>query len=378
MLQSVARLVDTSLVSARTFPTGVAYRLLDTTRSFATSRVESEGALLARRLAVYVLEEIDASRRIEGTRPLAEAWLGASCPNLANLRVAVSWAASRESERPLALQLIAAAAPLLMQLSMLPECERLSAQGLGILRADPGSNSELEMRLSAFNGTATLGTRGPVDDARAALEGALRVAQLRGDVHNQGLVLSGLFWLWIYRGESERAVECANAISAIDVEPDDSAASISANYVAMATTQSGNQGLAYSLLKQAVEGAARHVNLGRFMRVGSDPGIFTQVFLIKTLWLRGQLEQARRLCAECRSALQEPEHTLYNCWALNEVMIPFHCDGQDWAGARKASAELERAAQEQSMTIRIHAARAARSPSSSCKEPMTSSPTSES
>lgn len=360
VIQGVARLVDKSLLAVRSLPSGVAYRLLDTTRSYAASRLEEAGesGLLARRLAVYMLEEIAASRRIEGSKPLAEAWLGPSCPNLTNLRAAVSWASSNASEVALALDLISAAAPLLMQLSLLPVCEHLAAQGLALLPSLPGSTSEFEMHLSAFRGGATLGTRGPVDDALSTLESALSAAKQRGNVNYQGLVLSGLYWLWIYRGESSRAIGCAKTISTIDAEPDDSAASISAHYIAMATTQSGDQALASTLHAQA-KLKSPHVNLGRFMRIGSDPGIFTKVFHVKTLWLVGQPEQALRLYEECLGALRAPEHALYICWALNEVMIPFHCDRRDWASASEASAELDRAARGQSMTIRIHAARAA-------------------
>ncbi|HTU62116.1 MAG TPA: hypothetical protein VMF89_26845, partial [Polyangiales bacterium] len=362
VLHSVARLVDKSLLALQTSAAGVYYRLLDTTRAYAHERLREAGELrdASQRHARHLQAEILRSQQIEGTADVVRAWFAPACPNTTNLRAALGWSLASPPDSDLALELVGAALPLLMQLSLHAECESRAEQALRVLRSKADSDSELEMRLHAFRGAAMLPTRGPVEQARSALERALELAEQRSDPHFQGLTLSGLFWLWLYRGESQRAIQSAQRIgAAAEARGDHIAVQISANYIAMTTAQLGDQALAYARLTEALERASTHVGLGRFMRVGSDPTVFMRVFLVKALWLTGKSDEARAVYAGCEAALQKPEHALYYCWALNEVMIPFYCFHEEWPAARSASAALERAARAQSMSIRALAARCA-------------------
>ena len=95
------------------------------------------------------------------------------------------------------------------------------------------------------------------------------------------------------------------------------------------------------------------------MRIGSDPGIFSRVFAIKTLWMLGLPDQAGKLFDEIEPALKTPEHGLYHCYCLNEVMIPMLCQRRQWDRAFAVAAELVEASGRQAMAIRRSSAECA-------------------
>jgi predicted ATPase len=355
--ESLARLSEKSLLKREVIDGSVHRRLLDTTRAYAAGRLQASGdeGSCRRRLAQFLAAEVTRSQ-IEGEHLSAVAWFGPACPNLGNLRAAFRWAANSPDDQLLAVALACAALPILMQLSRLEECQRWSEQAL-LLIDQGGLPDPRRIMLLAFRGTAMLGTQGPVDASLAAIELALESAEREGDAGFQALTLSGLYWLRMYRGESNAAIECAQGLG--DLAPaDDAAQRVRDHYVAMATCIAGRQSAA-SLLFDAIDSAPALVDLGRFMRIGSNPSVLTKAFQVKTLWLTGRSTAAMELYNHCEPILREPEHGLYLCLALNEVMIPFFCFHADWYRAESAVAELLEHSDRQMMAIRRRSGEAA-------------------
>lgn len=206
--------------------------------------------------------------------------------------------------------------------------------------------------LNAFYGAALLATNGPVDASKAAMEVAIQKTQDARLSPTAILAYSGLYWLHIYRSEPDLADVCAERLrpsSKSDLQDDDDL--IADNYNAMALQMRGDQLRAERELEDVVKRQAL-ISLGRFMRIGTDPGLLSRVFLIKAQWLRGKVTTALDHYEAIRAPLEEPEHGLYHCWALNEVLIPLYCSLRDYDRARHACETLRKAVHQQSMTIR--------------------------
>lgn len=355
---SLARLTDKSLVKC--VPAGDGggasfHRLLDTTRSFAARRLYGRGEVQhARRAhAQYLLRAVSASQ-VEGQGNWVLQWLGPCAPNLANLRGALAWTRSEPPECALALALAAASAPTFLQLSLLEECEQHCERALALLPMHSDTSGQEATRLMAYRGAAMLGTHGPVDASLQAMRAAHARAEQASDAPSRALALSGLFWLWIYRGEPAPAIEAAQALHEAG-NGDTASTLLRDRALAYASTLAGDQNEALSRLLDVQERNLR-LSHGQFMRIGSDPNVFSHVFLAKTHWLRGDIDQARSLYQRHLASLQKPEHGLYYCWALNELIIPLHCFLGEWQAARAAAQELADAATRQTMRVRQHAA----------------------
>lgn len=354
ILTSVLLLAEKSLLKVESDGHGTLHRLLDTTRAFASNRLLASGGFdeASRRHANYLLRCASGSE-IEGAAQSAASWLGPACPNLANLRAALRWCFAT-NDRELALKLTCAALPLLMQLSLLEECERWAARALTLI-SPAESDTETYVQLLAFRGGAMLAVRGPVDSARDAMNNALEAAERLGFRQYSVLALSGLYWLRMYRGEAQLAMDCAQRIR-VPASADDAPENlVGLNYVAMATCLLGDQKLARERLANDQARWAK-ASLGRFMRVGSDPGILSRTFLIKTLWLSGRIEAAEALYTQCIGVLREPEHGLYLCLALNEIVIPFYAFQGKWAASADTLTQLREGAIRQAMSIRVESA----------------------
>lgn len=351
----LARLVDKSLVKLVPHEAGSFYRLLDTTRAFAARRLRDRGdVLVARRShAQYMLRAVSASQ-VEGDDGWAVEWFGSRAPNLVNLRSALMWSSSEASAQSLAIALAAASAPTFLQLSLLDECEQTCERALALLPGLDSAHGEEATRLMAYRGGAMLGTRGPSDETLAVLSAAQSRADEARDGPSRALALSGLFWLWIYRGEPIAANRVAAALyEATAGNP--TSALLRDHSMAYASTLIGDHEDALARLKD-VQKRSLQLSHGKLMRIGSDPNVFNRVFRVKTHWLRGEIFQARSLYESHLASLQKPEHGLYYCWALNEVVIPMHCFLGEWCAARAAARDLARAATRQTMAVRQHAA----------------------
>jgi predicted ATPase len=355
---ALVRLVDKSLVKLVPHEGGSFYRLLDTARAFAAKRLQDRGELISAHVAHarYMLRAVSASQ-VEGQGSWAVEWFGPRAPNLANLRAALAWTRPEPSVRSLAIALSAAAAPTFLQLSLLAECESNCALALRLLPPSGGAPDEGVTRLMAYQGGAMLGTRGPVDETLEVINAARARADEARDPSSRALALSGLFWLWIYRNNPQEASRSAVALYEAGTR-DPASALLRDQSLAYASTLLGDQEDALARLKDVQQRNLR-LSHGKFMRIGSDPNVFSRVFLVKTHWLRGEMGLARELYEGNLPSLRKPEHGLYYCWALNEVMIPMHCFWGEWSAARAAADELADAATRQTMAVRQHAAKCA-------------------
>lgn len=344
VLHILCGLVEKSLLCSEMSNGQTFYWMLDTTRAYALRQLRSqhEFSECVKRHSETLLRSL-RSADIEGPRQEASKWFGPLFPNLDNLRAAMRWNLSPEGDAQTAFSIAQLAAPLLMQLSLLRDCEEWASRALTIAdEHDLQPDRNVRARLLAYIGASMLGTRGPSEESLAALDHARRVAEETGDAPLSFLAFSGLFWLWIYRGEIFHAMECAERMMQGTAEQAGDGRPAAERSIAIATMLLGKPTTAELSLKQVISTRARF-QMGRYMRIGSNPGGFAHVFLVQCFWLQGRFQDALERFDLSAPLLRAPEHGLHYCWALNEVMIPLMCMLRRWNDARKVAAELRRA-----------------------------------
>src|SRR5277367_1029726 len=133
------------------------YRLLDTTRAYATEKLEASGERepFARRHAEYYRDVFEGAE-LEWNRPSAE-WLADYAWRIDDVRAALDWAFSPGGNASIGVALTAAAAPLWMDLSLLDECRGRVERALAAQSAGGFDDPRREMKL--LSGTSRLSPR---------------------------------------------------------------------------------------------------------------------------------------------------------------------------------------------------------------------------
>ena len=166
---AIDSLVAKSMVATRAIGAVMRYRLLDTTRAYALELdvADAELADLGERHAIYYrrwLEQIGAewSTLSTGTER-APHFAG-----LNNVRAALEWCFGANGNAEIGVGLAAAAAPVFLIMSLLPECHRWSKRAILVLD-DAARGSSEEMHLQAGLGISSMHMHGQGDAARLAL-----------------------------------------------------------------------------------------------------------------------------------------------------------------------------------------------------------------
>jgi predicted ATPase/DNA-binding winged helix-turn-helix (wHTH) protein len=293
VLHVLGDLVAKSLVCMEEAREGVRYRLLDTTRVYALTKLlcTDEAPDVARRHAVYFC---DLLQRQEA----ADAFSGAPArapfdDQMGNVRGALQWTASAVAEDHLFVSLAAASVPLFLDLSLPSECRDWTVRALRSLQegcADPF----LEVRLQASHGLALMATGGSREDVERAFRRGLAVARELGDHYHELRFLGGLHVLLLRSAAFNEALEVAElALVAASSLGDDTAVSMAQAMLAVAHQFAGNHVLArdYSAAAARQPAASSRSNT---MQLGFDHRSRIRCALARDLWLRGHPLSAAR------------------------------------------------------------------------------------
>jgi predicted ATPase/DNA-binding winged helix-turn-helix (wHTH) protein len=179
LADAVANLVAKSLITSDPNAGGGYFRLLQTTRVYALAKLADSGELqkYSRRHAEHykgLLEKIENEWEKRST-PLAQ---------VDNARAALEWCFGVNGDLAIGVELAAAAAPVLLAMSLLPECHCWSQRAILALD-DANRGGPEEMNLQASLGISSMQTYGQSGAARMALCRSLTIAEARGDVLNQ-------------------------------------------------------------------------------------------------------------------------------------------------------------------------------------------------
>jgi predicted ATPase/DNA-binding winged helix-turn-helix (wHTH) protein len=324
----LARLVSKSLVSVNVGETIVRYRLLDTTRDYARAKLDETGETetVARQHAAHYRDflnftnaNLSIGRQGEGSATLAE--------HLGNVRAALGWCFSERGEAQFRVELAAAAARYFLALSLPAECHQWSARALSVL-GDTAHGGRLEMELQAGLGQSLMVTKGNSEQAQAALDRALALADEFEDRFSQFRIVSQLHLYHRRRGHFSLLVPIAERAEAIAVAVADPVGIAGAHgLLGVSATLVGNQAEARVHLETSLRLRAT------FGRVNASHFAFhrpPQIPLARTLWLQGfpdQAVQTARISVAETAAIQD---AVSFCIALIWGESVFQWAG-DWA-----------------------------------------------
>src|ERR1700723_3660367 len=214
VIDAVASLVAKSLISTTVINGSTYYRLLDTTRAYAVTKLAERGEAdrIARRHAVFYAKFLEHDEIIQSL--FGEHDLSGYAPHIGNVRAALGWALSDRGDVTVGIELVTWAAPLFFGLSLLEECRGWCERALAALdHADRGTRQE--MMLQEALAMSSMFTKGNSDQVRAELERGLALAEAFEDCGRQLRILAGLNLFFIRRGDISGALPVAEQAGAI-------------------------------------------------------------------------------------------------------------------------------------------------------------------
>ena len=318
---AIDSLVARSMLATRPIGAMMRYRLLDTTRAYALdiSVDDAEAADLAARHATYYrrwLEQTEADWPSLPTGTERAPYFA----GLNNVRTALEWCFGQNGDVMIGVELAAAAAPVFLAMSLLPECHRWSDRAL--LALDDGSRGgREEMQLQASLGLSLMFTRGHDDRARAALSRSLAIAEARGDLFNEVRLQGPLHMYHLRSGDFRMALQYAKRSSEIANKLGDVGTTAMAHaLMGISLHVMGDLSGARRELEAALE-PGRGSPTNRTIYFGFDHDSWAGIALTTTLWLQGYPAQA---LVRCRQAIEDAErmhHPVSLAIVLNAIFV---------------------------------------------------------
>ncbi|SHG77194.1 ATP-binding protein [Bradyrhizobium erythrophlei] len=315
VIDAVASLVAKSLVSTTVINESTYYRLLDTTRTYAATRLAGRGeaARIARRHAIFYSRFLERDEIIQSL--FGEHDLSGYAPHIGNVRAALGWALSDHGDAAVGIELATWAAPLFIRLSLFEECRGWCKRALAVLD-DASRGTRQEMVLQEALALASMLTRGHSDQVRAELERGLALAEACQDHGRQLRLLFGLN-LFLHRlGDLRDAMAVAERGRAIAQAAKLPTGTVWAEWrVGITHHFLGNQAAAQLHLEH---GMALAVELDTFSVnfFGLDQRIRALVGLARTLWLRGFSDRALKIEQKASHEAASRHHPVPICVSL--------------------------------------------------------------
>jgi predicted ATPase/DNA-binding winged helix-turn-helix (wHTH) protein len=334
VIDAVTSLIAKSLISATVINESTYYRLLDTTRAYATTKLAErrEGHRIAWRQAIFYSKFLEHDEIIQSV--VGEHDLSGYAPHIGNVRAALEWALSDHGDVAVGIELATWSAPLFIGLSLLEECRGWCERALSALNhASRGTRQE--MILQGALALSSMYTKGQNDRVRAAIERGLALAESFQDHAQQVRLLVGLNTFFLRIGDVRCALPVGEQIGVI---------SRAAKYPAGTVwAECGIGGAHYFLGNQAAaqlhleRGVALSVELDTFRvnSFGFDQRISPLVYLARGLWLCGFPDQAIRGVQRAIDEAASGGHPVSVCLSLShasEILL--------WAGELPRASDL--------------------------------------
>jgi predicted ATPase/DNA-binding winged helix-turn-helix (wHTH) protein len=295
VLDAIGSLVDKSLISVAGGQGADAYRLLDTTHTYAAAQLKARNATdaTARRHAAHFADRLAALRidRLEDTA------LSAHARHLGDIRAALEWSFSDAGDASIGVRLGAGAVPLLVGLSLLGEARRWCLRCLQALRErERGTAVEVGLQLAlaiaahhAHSDSAEVGT---------ALARGLALAESLGDSGYHLELLAGQNLYGTRSADTDAQVAAAERYAAIATRLGGSREIVAASWMLGASHHlAGDQA---SARRHYAEGFARaaSADISEVHSFGYNHRVRALIGYARTLWLAGLPDQAARFAYE--------------------------------------------------------------------------------
>ncbi|WP_245571187.1 ATP-binding protein [Neorhizobium alkalisoli] len=320
----LASLVSKSLVSADTHSAGTRYRLLDTTRIYATEKLaESDGTnTTMSRLAGYIEDRLGRAEQ-ELYSTAVDDWSEDYASLVANLRSGLDWSFSDQGDQLLGVRLTVASLPLLFRLSLLDECFVAVTRAIAYLEEHPGLDERRRMKLYAALGWPQMRSTDAPEYGIRAWSTALTIAEEIGDVDHQ---LRAIWALWvdaINRAQPALGMEFADKFGALAGSSADPTDAIIGRRMRGATLHwQGRHSESIDELRQMLREYSGLRGGQHSIRFQFDQRVTARIILARALWAIGEEEEALGEVRETVHYAQDIGHTLSLSNVLAEAACP--------------------------------------------------------
>src|SRR6266568_1019705 len=319
VVDSVASLVDKSLLSTNVTGTIVRYRLLETTRAYAREKLLeiAEVNHFARRHAEFYRKLFEHAEAELETRPTAE-WLVAYRPHLDDLRAALDWAFSPSGDAGVGVALTAATVPLWMRLSLLTECRARVEQAIGGLGRHVPDDPRRDIRLYLALGHAILHAHASAgQEMHAALTKALELAEIMDDTRYRLGAIWGLYAHRLTTGQYRDALSLAEKFRTVATETAArSEVPIGSRLIGIALHILGDQPGARRQLEPLVRSRGATARSSHISLYRTDQRVILDSYYGRVLWLQGCGDQATRLTESLVDYVRTKDHVLSCLYAV--------------------------------------------------------------
>jgi predicted ATPase/DNA-binding winged helix-turn-helix (wHTH) protein len=314
-----ANLVAKSLIASDDLGKTRLYRLLDTTRHYMREKlVESGEKLIADRHAKYYQRCLpDFEQLANEPRGLPHALKCAA--DVANVGAALQWCFSQPEAYRTGIDLVAASAPLFLEVSLFNDCLAWVERAIASLEpADRGSR--LELRLQAVLGLFLMFARGNTEEARVAILRGLELAERVGDIRYRARLMDGLYIFYLRTGNLPDGLRIAYGASSQLGSEDGSVGGYDwMRGVSAGLAGNHNEALACceKLLKSLP--ASRKVYAHHF---SIDHRVHVFASYARSLWVHGFPEKALLAIKQTISEAEMLDHPVSLCIALVWAIPP--------------------------------------------------------
>ncbi|MEE3099493.1 MAG: transcriptional regulator, partial [Pseudomonadota bacterium] len=242
---------------------------------------------------------------------------------LGNVRAALLWCFGGAGDRRLGVALAAAAAPALLAMSWLTDCQRWAAAALAELPA-PERGGRMEMMLQGALGVSLTFNRGDTDLAQAAVERSYAIATARGAPLDRLRLLGPMQMLYFRTGRFGAALRHARELADVaEALGDGKAATLARTFKGVSFHLKGELRDAREELEVALAGpppkdVASFLGFERFLAA---------IFLARTVWLMGDARLALERTAEAVASSEESGHPLSHFITLMWAVTVFLWEG---------------------------------------------------
>jgi predicted ATPase/DNA-binding winged helix-turn-helix (wHTH) protein len=328
-LDAVADLVAKSLVSTTAEGATILYRLLETTRAYAQERLteSQERDAIVKRHALHFADVLEGGDATLKTRSSAE-----RAAHLANVRAALREGDGSPAGRETGVRLAAAAAPLLLDNSLLSECHHWTERALAVIDVTSRGTS-LELVLLEALAISAMFTKGNSDDVRAAIVRGLELADALGESHHELRLLAGLNIFLTRIGDFQGALSVAKRSATVAQQVAKPSGIAMADWMlGVSYHLAGNQILAQRHCEAGLTcaGTSGYLDTSSF---GYDHRVRALIALCRVLWLRGLSDRAAVVARQAVREAGNLKQPIDICISLIYTTSVFLWRG-DWPDAR--------------------------------------------
>jgi len=328
-IEAMASLVDKSLLLMQQDKLTVSYRLLNTTRTYASGRRHEffSSAAIQRQYAALVVEMLTNANRELAGKSLTD-WRQDHCRKIDDVRAALEWAFSAEGDPDVAVELLVASSSIWFHLLLLNDY--LAWLGKAKTVASGGQrNSSQKAQLALAIGIALLYARGPIHETLRALSEGFDLASEMNNNAVQQRALWGLCSYHHLKGDYRQALHYANQLGESARHAGNQFADLTYHRIAAASSHlMGDHAAAREHIVKALAPhyVRRNMPQGSVYQVDHLSASLMQ--LARILWIQGYPDRAMRTIEEALAQAEKTNQVL----SVIYVLLFGACPIALWAG----------------------------------------------